>query len=58
MAEALYSYLTLSISETLVILRTTNGRPYGRIDLLRVSVVSLSSAVPYNTFGSSTDIAS
>ena len=35
MAETSYSYLTFSITKTPVILRTTDGRPYGKMDLLR-----------------------
>ena len=33
--EAFVSYLTFSKTETPVILRMTNGHPYGRISLLR-----------------------
>ena len=39
MAEALCSYLRDSISETPVILRMTNGHPYGNMDLLRVRMI-------------------
>ena len=37
-AEMLYSYLTLSIKETPVILRTIDDRPYGSRYMLRVLV--------------------
>ena len=36
MAETFLPYLTLSITETPVILRMVNDHPYGKCDLLRV----------------------
>ena len=39
MAETFLSYLLLTIAEMPVIPRTTDGRPYGRIDLLRILMI-------------------
>ena len=53
MVEALYSYLAFSITDTPVILRMTNGHPYGNRDLLCVWMACcrkaryVASAVPY-----------
>ena len=54
MTETFLSYLTLSITKTPVILRMTNGHPYGNMDLLRVWVGFIgkgfgrSKPLPYN----------
>ena len=39
MVDSFLSYLTLSITKTSVILRMTNGHPYGNMDLLRVRMI-------------------
>ena len=39
MTETFLSYLTLSITKTPVILRMTDGHPYGNMDLLRVRMI-------------------